>query len=266
MKAKKLQAISYNLEKGATLLLTVILTGIIMTSALALGFLGLSEIRQVRALSSGVSAYYAAEIGMEEALLEFKNNRDVDRCLIGCGELSTDQPLVGTTASGSSYITTIKWKGEQFTLAQWKKDEPIQINIESVSKPIKISWDATVNPLENIEQTVIKSDGTLANIDMNGKYLRKNIIPSFFINPIVNVNKILRLRFFGNNSPQYVSNLVINTDDPKDPNIDTGKTIITSIGGFRGVQRKLETIIDRRTGTILGMFDYTLYSQSDLND
>jgi hypothetical protein len=46
--------------------------------------------------------------------------------------------------------------------------------------------------------------------------------------------------------------------------VDTGETTIESIGTFGQVKRKLQAKIDRTSGTLIGIFDFALFSQTGI--
>ena len=77
-------------QKGVALIITIILSGIMLTSVGLFSREMIDEVRASTRIDNSLVAYYAAEAGLEEALLEFRydkgaeisfendNNPDVD--------------------------------------------------------------------------------------------------------------------------------------------------------------------------------------------
>jgi len=80
-------------QKGISLYFTVILTGVVLAIALSLSSILISQMKIFREIGYSTKAFYAADSGIERALIEIETGS-------GC---SQGAPCVLTLSNGASY-------------------------------------------------------------------------------------------------------------------------------------------------------------------
>jgi len=329
-------------QKGIALITTIILTSVMLSSIVLITKEMADEVQNSTRLDNSLIAYYAAEAGIEDALLEFRYDHsaqiskendaakptavDVDctnknNCTPRTVNLSSNLPDYTTKAYNTSYYDLTMWNRTPciITLANptdpnsngcqviqpVKKDDTVEFVVPNMTQNVTLDWNwnseiDTQNSGFRVEITVYEGDGEIIPaeglLDQNGNQVtdsKSNYGGKFFTDPntktvtirktaVGSGKKIIRLK------PTYVDkgsynsitgsysegkslpsgnipsiNLNINKNLPRD--FITGLTTkIESVGYYGGVQREITAIVDRPSGNILNIFDYVIYSGSDL--
>lgn len=307
-----------NPQQGIALIITIVLTGIMLASVTVLSKEMIDEVRNSTRIDNSLIAYYAAEAGLEEALLEWRYDHDaeisqendnnsavdvtctaINPCTPRTVDLTTDTRIPNITAKEYTkhYYELVMWNktGCIITLANptdpnpnncsvmqpLKRDDVAEFVIPNMTQPVKLSWkNGTINPLLGDSDYRVE----ITAYDENGQ-----IIPAgkFFTLPLTTKatipisigsgRKIIRVK------PSYVNINPIGitytegTPISETPSIDLTinqtptndliaglVTNIESVGYYGGVARKITATIDRTSGNILSIFDYVIYSASDL--
>lgn len=95
------------MNKGASLLLTLLIMAGLLAIAFGISKLALGEIKLVRDISKSIIAYYAAETGTEQAIYDER---------IGGGASSTVGQCPIAMQNGSSYGLKVDRAGENITI------------------------------------------------------------------------------------------------------------------------------------------------------
>ncbi|MBI2624793.1 MAG: hypothetical protein HYW70_00435 [Candidatus Nealsonbacteria bacterium] len=95
------------MQKGVSLYLTVILMSIIMATALGISSILISQLKTIRDVGNSVSAFFAADTGIEKALL---NGQSVSGVLSNGAAYSVVLTPAGGSCSGQNYC--LKSQGE----------------------------------------------------------------------------------------------------------------------------------------------------------
>ncbi len=69
---------NFNKQKGFSLLITLLVMAVVLVISLAISSLIIAEIRLVGAYDDAIAAYYSADAGIENALLQLSNDRQAN--------------------------------------------------------------------------------------------------------------------------------------------------------------------------------------------
>jgi len=331
-------------QKGVALIITIILSGIMLTSVAFFAKEMLDEVKASTRIDNSLVAYYAAEAGLEEALLEFRydrsaeiswendNNPDVDvtenqNNTPRCVNLDNNS-RINPSQCGKEYLipyfaVKMWYKTPSITDLTILKDDVVEMEIPNMTQDVTIEWDWDITQIPpdsgfRMEITVydgetgeiIPKEGLFDEFDRQITDSKEQYGGKFFTEPddypevtlekskIGPGKKIVRIR------PWYTKRFPLSTD-PDDPHYNiytqgscnTGTegsncrvgidnvvpavvlsvnktptpdligapfTYIESLGYYGGVIRKITAKIDRSSGKILGIFDFVIYSASEL--
>ncbi len=228
---------------GAALLITMLLIAGVGSLALAVSRIVLSEIRISSAYADGIVAYQAAEAGIERGLLEFRFNRSIEQTF-PFEKLNDD--------TGAGYNLNISYKDSDGTITgNLAKDEVAEFDISNISSTIAIGWNGDTGWIEWILLGEEQSDRGLIPSSSTPSTGAVGSVPTIGNWSTLKIKYISQV----NNAALSYSISSYNLEP-----FDTGTTKVESTGTFGKTRRKLVAKIDRKTGTILGIFDYTLYA------
>ena len=275
-------------QSGFALLVSIVLSTV-MLSVMTLASKEMSdEARNSSRIDNSLVAYYAAEAGIEDALLSYRYNND-DRFSNKCKDIGTGNVvpcdnltnLIGTKTKSYYYknsISDINIDGG----TKLYKDQVYEIPIKKeTTGNFSISWITTNTNSNNgfrIETTAYLEDGTLLEKNISNasdsSANNSNSSRTISLGADSTKRKIIRVRTWytsrdGGGGPEEGS-----PQDPK-PYITltlptTSATIIKptiridSTGYYGGVERKITMTLDKSSGNILGIFDYVIYSDQSL--
>ena len=315
------QATNYKHQKGVALIITIILAGIMLTSVALFSKEMLDEAKNSTRIDNSLIAYYAAEAGIEEALLEFRYDRDAEISQqndttpsvdVVAGSNDTprcvDIDLVTDTVKGVKsysdcgknfkeryYAVKMMYKAKSIAVPKILKDDVYEFEVPNMTQNVSLKWDwdsVVIGPTDGfkVEITVYDENG---NILPDGKYFTEPNIMSVSVrqNAVGGGEKIIRIKpWYTKNSPEpdgsYVQGSCNTGTSGEDCSVGSSKEIpsislkvnqsptidligapitqIESVGYYGGVQRKITAQLDRTTGKIIGIFDFAIYSGSEL--
>jgi len=330
---KRNKKISLRHQGGIALITTIILTSIMLTSVVLVSREMIDEVRNSTRIDNSLTAYYAAEAGLEDALLEWRYNHDAE---ISQENDSVPEPnSIDVTATSYNTPRTVnlltnargyvpstdpnKYTTPYYELTMWSKvdqisnqqvlqDDAYEFTIENMqSNSLVLRWQNIDdgNSIYNdngyrVEITVYDEKGNLVNPDYTkgfscppndtdrdwkliksslyplGDYTSKRIIrikPWYTKNSLdncatpptggdgLNTDGTIPGTTIGNNIPGINLNITKSTTNDK---ISYSTANIESVGYYGGVARKIIATIDKRTGNISNIFDYAIYSGSNL--
>lgn len=159
-------------NRGDVLVITLILSAFMLLVGLALSRFLLQDLYFVRNLIWSETAYFAAESGVEEALIRLKNNP--------IENINENVPVRGSI---KSVLTVENLKTEHtFTLAQ---NETKRFRLERDGKPALDNWELQATGVGKISWRIIcqknkLSDGSfLGNVAIQSHFNSPTIIASF---------------------------------------------------------------------------------------
>jgi hypothetical protein len=193
-------------KKGSALLVAILVMGILMTLVLGLSQLVFREIRSTSDIVAAGKAYFASEAGVENALLELKEN------LPGYqtdGWVDREVELYGSDGATMHYQYRIRNQGDAFPF--FDEDEPIFINPGVAVDKDFLYQDSTL--LENTYNILPLNETVtipLFTVDESGQVKDiENFMVEYYVNfetdlgdefRNLNINEldILRWKLFGN--------------------------------------------------------------------
>lgn len=284
---KTIKKINKDSRRGAALIIALALITFISSAAFSIGRLMISEIRATTGLEDSMVAYYAAEAGVEQGLLMWRYNHDVET---STGATATDgNPVHVDIDEQRSFDLKIYYKGDKVgnfdniddpNNPTIKKDGSLELRgFEDVSN-LTIKY---ITPCQNpslfpagsvcatntgrpsgidhgVEFKIINSDGTQTDLEDNlfdPTASRSGWSPAMLGWTLEPGSKI-RVKPWDTDI-KYVAETTAITGVPK---IDSGISFIESTGYFGSAKRKIQVQVDRVSGTILGTYDFVLFGGS----
>jgi hypothetical protein len=255
----------FNNRPGSALLIALFVMSTVGVIAFGSTRLYISEIHSTDNLTQTPQAYYAAESALEDGLLAYRQNANSqwsDSCLPD----NSSNCLV-TNSSNFAQLPDLtngeKAKVKMYYLGQkldntkgLKKDDSVVINLNPNLASEKLTW-VWDNPASCSNYGL-----RISYIDENGKQDNNinNLSQIFLQSSQLTASlssasaKSVIIRPINCSLASYQ----ITNPGGNDP-IDTGLTTIDSIGQYNNVNRELRATLDRSTGQLKGVFDYTLF-------
>lgn len=250
--------------KGSALLIAMIMVAAISAAAFGLGKLLLSDIRITSSLEDSTAAFYAAEAGIEHGLLKFRIDRTT--------EITT--PISVNLGSGRTYTMTTVYRkvnppavtvgcgqtGPAF-IPQDCSLEFSTINPSNgnpLSGNFSVSWVWRSQPPDinrgGLEWTRVLTTGDICSD------CRQLVAPSASSVVVSTANtKAIRIKPVGG-----TLNSVSVRSTANEP-VDSRVTTIEAVGTVGSAKRKLQALVDRDSGTIIGLFDFVVSSEQDVS-
>ncbi len=264
-----------NSKEGAALLITLLIIGTLSVVLIGSSRLTVRELRSVAALTDSSAAYFAAEAGVEDGLLRFRYNRDIELPAgasgattealrinlsedqeIGTVELSTGGPAI-PEAFNQYYDLKIWHKADQATL-DILKDQFFEFTNFQTNTTVKLGFQRKSGLGQTrVEVKVVGPGGQERACIVPGCLVRLPGANLDVRQAVVPGGGRLIIRAFDN--PVKLTLERISGDTA----IDTGLTMIESTGYFGNVKRKLVATLNRTTGTVIDLFDFAVFSGQD---
>lgn len=328
-------------QSGIALVTTIILTSIMLASIVVVTKEMVDEARNAIRINNSLIAYYAAEAGLEDALLQFRYDHDAqisedndNNQAHDVSSISNDKPRTVDISSNPPVTvpnTTVKNNGNSYyELKMWNKvpciastgytpsidpsctvvpilkaDDTFEFSVKDIgSKNLVIKLSPRTeggipkkeDALENgyrIELTTIDENGNILPPPIAKQFTcpvdipKTTVLNSVYIGPTGKKNIRIKpwytryTNFDCISSPPsgatglqangtidgtdfpYI-NFSINNPPVSGLLVSGPTTTIESVGFYGGVQRRIVATVDYSSGNIIGIFDYVIYSASDL--
>ncbi|TSC92858.1 MAG: hypothetical protein CEN91_354 [Candidatus Berkelbacteria bacterium Licking1014_85] len=239
-------------QKGSALIIALLIISTLAVVSFGSNRIFLSALKTSDLYAQTPFAYYAAESGLEKALLDYKENNDIEREII-------DSEINSVAKQTYSLIRTYKgsqFGGDDVNNDNYKitKDDYKEIDLTGLSGTIDITWswsDASVG--KGIEFI------TVDNLNRKVSLPQETFPPDSDYSYTVSQDDI-KLRIIPRGSGVNGLKAVIHEGGQ----IDSGIYTITSTGKYQNTNRKLQATIDRRGGTLLNIFDFALYAVDNI--
>lgn len=299
-------------KKGSAILIVMLLITVLATVALTVGYLAMADVNMETNSEDGSMAYYAAEAGIEDGLLRYRydNNVEVGNVKdptvtdptinkIACGAAGTNKDCVeridmnestATLAKNNIDLTTnpgslpnnstrqyydlrIQYRsktvgdfdGSDGTDETYKieKDQKLELaGDDSLETNLKFKFKMETSDLsENylLEIRVYDGNGVETNfskvLDKAACVLAANVSGGIDIKILAKGRTYIKP---WGNAINYA--MQVESGSTNALKLDSGYTIIESTGYYGSAKRKLQAKIDRKTGKLLEIFDFTLNS------
>lgn len=295
---------------GSALVVSLILTASIGLVLAGMARFVQSSLRITSNTEDATLAFAAAEAGIEDGLLRWRYNRDVElprlvdvemqksvtranRVNLTTGEVDPLAELgqgISSSSTDSRYDLRIWYKAPAVGISspeiprdasyayQLAKDKMLDVDVSGLRGQTLVFSYALPDP--NLRATV---EARLIREDSNGTLVEVKRVETAVTNGSVtleipagsdNLGYRVRYKAFiltGDGAPaaddsriHYALSLPAAAAERATGLIDTGSTIIESTGYYGGAKRTLVAKIDRTSGTVLGIFDYVLFANQDI--
>lgn len=242
-------------SKGTALIITLLVITVISTIAFSVARLMIAEIRMTTGLEDSMGAYYAAEAGIEQGLLMWRYDHDVE--LPTKATASNGKPQEYTLSDISSYDLKIWYRNDSYIeKASLEKDQSVEYTISNLSS-LYLSCDKGCEAkVSFIPENPYKNSLEYSVIGLGNEIKKKDLL--YFPQTETSISTAnadkLRLHAWGS-TKNYT--LTAGEGDK----LGGRYSFIESTGYFGSAKRKLQVKIDRASGTILGVYDFTLFGQ-----
>ena len=274
---KNKKGLALSSSKGSSLIIAILLIGVVSVVSFGVSSLTMNDIKLHRLFVGSGESYYGAESALEEALLEVKNDRGYSTVITG----EVNSLINNTSGVDVEAKYTATYYGDYFHIEKIEKDDFVDVLLgDEYNTGDKLCIAYENGNFNNIQ--IIENFGSV-----DGSYRSLNIpnIIEPISNPteyIISHNKPISIRI--SLVGLEVNNLyTISVEDSFDCgeidlnnldasvdgisnniNIDTGSLTIKSTGTYKKLNRQLQATIDRKSGALLNIFDFTLYSIGDI--
>jgi hypothetical protein len=260
-----------NKTKGAALIIAVLVVAAVAGITFYAGRLSIREIVVTSKLEDSIDAYYIAEAGIEQGLLMWRNNHDVEysqeymQSSTSHPSVSSGTPIEVLIDPSSSTSTVKKYQLKIYHRKNTSenvtntlgKDETAEYDLSNFPNDTTLSISCTIgcgSTIDNaLEYTVYKNRDILSKNMLYNNNVTQNITTDNS-----NTEK-LKIRSWGQ-SHTYTLSISGGTAY----NLDDNTLTIESTGIFNNTQRKIRVIIDRNTGKVLNSFDFVLFGGTEI--
>jgi hypothetical protein len=270
IKGGKLPITNYQLpitrQRGSALVLSMLVVAAVSAAAFGISRIFLADVRMAASTESSLKSFYLAEAGVEEGLLRYRvdrnnlnlNNANASRSLTeGSYRMATTFLTTGdlsTVIDAAHAFDTLRESTDgnsDFPNGDVPDAQTVEIYADSNAGDVTVKWQwsGSLPPADcGVEITSVRS---------NGAFDKVLIAPSQTTGTSPSASRAairakplcgtLDWLAFGAGSP-------------------IGRTIqtIDSTGTSGFAKRKLTAVVNRRTGSLVGIFDYVLGSEGDL--
>lgn len=291
MKSKK--------EKGIALIITIMLSAIMLTTVFVASREMVEEAKNSTRIDNSLIAYYAAESGLEDALLQYrydKNSELVDT-KTKCVNLDKESATIPTGECNDGWsptsgpYSTNPFLDRFYKVKMWykvdpsinpiesltlNKDDILELSIPESNTAISFNWDVVPGSITADSTMMVE----ITTYDKNNpNVIDKQLVDTNSVKTFTSSNgpdKIIRIKPWlakktgitmvgGSETSGSIPGIIISGISKNGAGkIGGPTTFVESIGYFGGVQRKIAANIDRSSGQILNIMDFVIYSGSDL--
>lgn len=285
-------------QRGSALVFVLIIIAGIVTVTIGTQRLSLVQFNQATREEDNTFALYAAKSGVEDGLLRFRYERDVETVVdrvhrfnvtdgLSYGEVDRTRPISSEadfSPTDQYYDLAIDFKtdriGDFATMTQsptLEQDKEIELtgfpnNQDNYYLRFAFRWEditacrakgafvqfqqattpATGDSLFN--QKVVRTPGTGDVVD--SRSTNENIL----LSSSTGLASVLRLRAYHCPVQYAFTTTYSNNGESGGPEFDSLTTKISATGYFGEAKRTLEATVDRKSGRLISIYDFNLYS------
>lgn len=293
MSLRLLQAMSSERQserQGSALIITILIVSVISTISFMVSALAISEFRKAGSLQDSIAAYYAAESGIEQGLLQYRlwHDAEISQEVYNAATagavrvtptISTGTPFSVklSPASSSTYAVKMWFKG--MVIGQAKQDGTPELGVQSRQilrdsavqisgaspKSLRLAWSpigangtirAAGQPKYFVEVT---ASGVKNGQPQTERTVIKDTDPSQFqVNFDLDTVQSIRIKPWDMSALKY--SLTLQDSQNKNMLFDNQISYIESTGTVGKAKRTLKVGVNRAGGTGLEAQDFVLYS------
>lgn len=278
-------------HSGSALLVTLLLIGTIGAIILTLSRTNIIKLRIASSLNESQVAYYAAEAGIEEGLLAYRADRNIqvpyktgdtepssgsnNYRKVNLENLTDNSEIkeeIGDISTDNPYYELKVYYKKDLLAAKLVKDQIRELSVKN-TETIRVKWNIEFNngtsaPLARgaVEYTTLdKTNNMIKKTNPQLGYLSEGSFTVAGVDGLLQVKFVLQREANTAYSDAQFANLRLKLEMTSLAGlIDSGKTYVESIGHFGAVKRKLVAEVDRKSGALINIFDYTLYSKENI--
>jgi len=228
-----------NFKQGNALIITVIIISTLVTVGLATSRSFIVELKNIRSFLGSEQAFYEAESGLEQGLYAYRSNRRAELANISVPNMPAKYNVAVYT--------------DQLKEISIPKDTFVDLETNGSGK-VSVEYKKITNLQSgDLKITKIKKDSDV--IEQNNVEAPYPLTLTFAIN-----TQAIRFHAFASGIKLTIT--TITCDSGKclaDP-----QTTISSQSTASGIKRTLEVKVNRQSGLLQSLFDYTLFSRTNI--
>jgi hypothetical protein len=220
-------------------MVVLVVISVMTIISLSGGRILMMQFKNIRDFANSRTAFYAAEAGIEKGLLAYRVNRmnEIDGASI-------------SFTQGADVDYTSFYRGRQDDVGRVKKDDAYEVEVRGAGYDLEIEWDSAGTI--GIRKILNAGTATVSIEPMDPVTISPKRIP------ITGTVSSIRLHAYGSD----ITGLSLSCS--QDKCLSKKDTTIDSQASYRGVVRHLEAKVNRQSGLLQSLFDYTLFSQGDI--
>jgi Tfp pilus assembly protein PilX len=248
-------------ERGTVLLMALIIMSGVVISSMGVGSLIVSSLQQSRSLDNGISAFYAAESGVEDGLYAVRHQDALPSVV-------TTPRTLGNNATWTRAVTNSESVVYAGTISQDSSYEISLYNPDASTTPsnidhLQITWTDSCSGCTVAQTSLVgwKSGGPVL-WDPNAAVNLYTWSGSGVTVSIPDLTKLYRFRIAAKNAS--MQNVQIRAFDGSGvPTTVPGRVRIDAIGTFNQNSQKLTATLPRGV-PLSGIFDFVVFSECSL--
>lgn len=285
-------------RRGSALVFVLIIIAGIVTVTIGTQRLSLVQFNQATREEDNTYAFYAAKAGIEDGLLRFRHERDTETSRdkvhrfdvtsgITAGEIDKDTAIsqvTNYTPTDQYYDLAISFKAsmignpDSMTASPvMKQDEEIELtgfpnNANPIYLRYAFKWDDEVacrgkGAFVQIQQVTTPATGssslgqTVVRMPATGDTYQSRVSSSnLLLTPSTGLSSVIRMRAYHCPVQYGLRTATSNNGVGGGPEFDSLTTKIVATGYFGQAKRTLEATVDRKSGRLISIYDFNLYS------
>ncbi len=248
-------------QRGTVLLMALIIMSGVVISSMGVGSLIVSSLQQSRSLDNGITAYYAAESGVEDGLYAVRHQDTLPASVTTARTLGNNATWTRTVTSSESvvYAGTIS-QDAVYEIALYDPEaSTTSLNIGS----LQVTWSDSCSGCSVVQTSLVgwKSGGPVL-WDPNATVNLYTWSGSGVAIAVPDTTKLYRFRMTAKNADmQNVQIRALDTGGA--PTNVPGRVRIDGLGTFNQNTQKLTATLPRGV-PLSGIFDFVVFSECSL--
>lgn len=281
---------------GSALVFVMIIIAGIVTVTVGAQRLSLVQFNQANLEEDNHFAYYAANSALEDGLLRFRHQRNVETVSgnvhrfdvtdgVNHGEVTKGTDIESTSnyhANHQYYDLEIDFKTNQVGDFAFTVNPPVLVQDDELQLTgfpndygrnfylrhafLFEGANCQNRAFVQIQQIVTKSDGstvfsqTEARSDANNRFDSAASNSNLLVNPVGGLSSSVRMRAYHCSVKYAFASSDTTSGAGGGPEFDSLTTTMTATGYYGQAKRTLQALVDRESGTIISIYDFNLYS------
>jgi hypothetical protein len=282
--------------RGSALVFVLIIIAGIVTVTVGAQRLSLVQFNQANLEEDNLFAYYAAKSALEDGLLRFRYQRNVETAPNASHRFDvTDGVSYGEVNKGTEiddvdnyranhqyYDLELDFRANQVGDFTFTTNPPVLVQDDELQLTgfpndygrnfyLRYAFQFEGQNCQNrafvqLQQIVSKSDGSTvysqaqALSDANNRFDSAALNSNLLLNPVGGLSSSIRIRAYHCSVKYAFATSDTVSGQGGGPEFDSLTTTMTATGYYGQAKRTLQALVDRESGTIISIYDFNLYA------